>query len=47
MDDRYWDYLFSQAPDRLEAMADRALADYEAGKTTIVEYNHHASNLPG
>ena len=36
-DDAAWDALLAKAPDKLQEMADQALADYLAGRTTSLD----------
>ena len=36
-DDAEWDALLAKAPDKLQKMADQALEDYLAGRTTVLD----------
>jgi hypothetical protein len=36
-DDAEWDALLAKNPDKLRKMADRALEDYLAGRTTLLD----------
>ena len=36
-DDAEWDALLAKNPDKLRKMADRALEDYLAGRTTVLD----------
>ncbi len=37
-DDAEWDALLAKSPDKLQELADQALADYMAGRTTILDF---------